>query len=100
MKLVFTFACLLAVRCFADDPVAAWSKDVRIKPVSSAEGRHSIHTYYVTNPESPDGKHVLFFTSTHPAGYVGEVPPAREAVAVRGLPRGVNVEISGVAVRG
>jgi 2-iminobutanoate/2-iminopropanoate deaminase len=34
------------------------------------------------------------------AGYVGEVPPAREAVAVRGLPRGVNVEISGVAVRG
>jgi hypothetical protein len=37
------------------------------------EGRHSIHTYYVTNPESPDGKHVLFFTSTHPAGYVGEV---------------------------
>lgn len=34
------------------------------------------------------------------ADYVGEVPPAREAVAVRGLPRGVNVEISGVAVRG
>lgn len=73
MKLVITLVCLLAVRCFADDPVAAWSKDVRIKPVSSVEGRHSIHTYYVTNPESPDGKHVLFFTSTHPAGYVGEV---------------------------
>lgn len=28
-----------------------------------------------------------------------EVPPAREAVAVKGLPRGVNVEISGIAVR-
>lgn len=28
-----------------------------------------------------------------------DVPPAREAVAVKGLPRGVNVEISGVAVR-
>ena len=32
--------------------------------------------------------------------YFGETPPAREAVAVKGLPRGVNVEISGVAVRG
>lgn len=33
-------------------------------------------------------------------GYFGEVPPAREAVAVKGLPRGVNVEISGIAARG
>lgn len=32
--------------------------------------------------------------------YFGEVPPAREAVAVKGLPRGVNVEISGLAVKG
>lgn len=32
--------------------------------------------------------------------YFGEVPPAREAYAVKGLPRGVNVEISGIAVRG
>jgi 2-iminobutanoate/2-iminopropanoate deaminase len=32
--------------------------------------------------------------------YFKEAPPAREAVAVAGLPRGVNVEISGIAVRG
>ena len=32
--------------------------------------------------------------------YFTEAPPAREAVAVAGLPRGVNVEISGIAVRG
>jgi 2-iminobutanoate/2-iminopropanoate deaminase len=32
--------------------------------------------------------------------YFNEVPPAREAYAVKGLPRGVNVEISGVAVKG
>jgi 2-iminobutanoate/2-iminopropanoate deaminase len=32
--------------------------------------------------------------------YFHGVPPAREAVAVKGLPRGVNVEISGIAVRG
>jgi 2-iminobutanoate/2-iminopropanoate deaminase len=32
--------------------------------------------------------------------YFSEVPPAREAFAVKGLPRGANVEISGIAVRG
>ena len=32
--------------------------------------------------------------------YFDTVPPAREAIAVAGLPRGVNVEISGIAVRG
>lgn len=30
--------------------------------------------------------------------YFTGTPPAREAVAVKGLPRGVNVEISGIAV--
>ncbi|HMN06720.1 MAG TPA: Rid family detoxifying hydrolase [Flavobacteriales bacterium] len=31
--------------------------------------------------------------------YFKDVPPAREAVAVAGLPRGVNVEISAIAAR-
>ena len=31
--------------------------------------------------------------------YFGDLPPAREAYAVKGLPRGVNVEISGIAVK-
>ena len=31
--------------------------------------------------------------------YFTDAPPAREAVAVKGLPRGVNVEISGIACR-
>ncbi|MBS1546472.1 MAG: RidA family protein [Bacteroidetes bacterium] len=31
--------------------------------------------------------------------YFADAPPAREAVAVKGLPRGVNVEISGIACR-
>ncbi|MBP6782899.1 MAG: hypothetical protein KA152_03875 [Verrucomicrobiales bacterium] len=50
-----------------DDPLAVWSGGVEIAPVSDAAGRHSIHTYYLTNPERPDGKKVLYFTSTHPA---------------------------------
>ena len=32
--------------------------------------------------------------------YFTGAPPAREAYAVKGLPRGVNVEISGIAGRG
>ena len=32
--------------------------------------------------------------------YFKDAPPAREAVAVAGLPRGVNVEISGIAMKG
>jgi 2-iminobutanoate/2-iminopropanoate deaminase len=31
--------------------------------------------------------------------YFTDAPPAREAVAVKGLPRGVNVEISGIACK-
>ena len=57
----------------ADDPVAPWTKNVRIAPASKIAARHSIHSYYVANPESPDGKHVLFFTATDPSAYVGEV---------------------------
>lgn len=57
----------------ASDPLDAWVDGVKISPVSPDAGRHSIHTYYVSNPESPDGKRVLYFTSTHPAGYVGEI---------------------------
>lgn len=64
---------LLTGLAHASDPVEAWSHDVRIAPVSPIAERHSIHSYYVANPESPDGKLVLYFTSTHPAGYVGEV---------------------------
>ncbi|MCB0792496.1 MAG: RidA family protein [Flavobacteriales bacterium] len=33
------------------------------------------------------------------ASYFSDGPPAREAVAVKGLPRDVNVEISGIAIR-
>ncbi|OYW71562.1 MAG: hypothetical protein B7Z37_27435 [Verrucomicrobia bacterium 12-59-8] len=73
MKSIVAFLSLMTVHGLAADPVAAWSKDVTIKPVSAVEGRHTIHTYYLTNPESPDGKWVLFFTSTDPQGHLGEV---------------------------
>ncbi|WP_395751707.1 hypothetical protein [Prosthecobacter sp.] len=73
MKYLAAFLPLLALHAFADDPVAAWSKDVTIKAVSPIEGRHTTHSYYLNNPESPDGTRVLFFTSTDPQGQLGEI---------------------------
>jgi len=73
LALVFLVALKLNAASPAGDPVAPWTKGVRLAPVSAVMGRHTIHTYYLANPESPDGKHVLFFSSKHPAGYVGEV---------------------------
>jgi hypothetical protein len=73
MKSILAFFSLLTAHGLAADPVAAWSKDVTIKPVSPIEGRHTTHSYYLTNPESPDGTRVLFFTSTDPRGHLGEI---------------------------
>ena len=72
--LVFTavLLALLPVRA-ADEPLQPWRSGVRVRPVTEAAGRHTIHSYYVANPESPDGRRVLLFASTHPAGEVGEV---------------------------
>ena len=55
------------------DHVAEWRKGVKIAPVSKVEGRHTMHTYYLLNPESPDGRRVVFFASTDPAGHVGQI---------------------------
>jgi hypothetical protein len=71
--------CLLSLStaCVAadatDDPLAPWRKDVRIGPVSPKEGRHTIHSYFNTCPESPDGRFVLFYSSTSKDGHRGEV---------------------------
>jgi hypothetical protein len=56
-----------------DDPVARWQAGVKLSPVSKVAGRHTMHTYYLLNPESPDGRKVLFFTSTDHAGHVGQI---------------------------
>jgi hypothetical protein len=74
-----TFLCLLALFCAVlslraeDDPLASWRSGVSIHPVVPDEQRHSIHSYFNTCPESPDGKWVLFFTSTASDGQHGEV---------------------------
>ena len=57
----------------AGDPLAPWRSGVRIAPVSDTPGRHSMHSYFNTCPESPDGRHVLFYASTATDGHRGEV---------------------------
>ena len=56
-----------------DDPLAPWRTGVKVHPVSDKEGRHTIHTYFNTCPESPDGKQVLFYTSTTADGEHGDI---------------------------
>ncbi len=55
------------------DPLRPWSKGVKVHPISSESGRHTIHSYYVCNPESPDGRRVVFYASRTANGHVGQV---------------------------
>jgi len=57
----------------SDDPVMPWRTGVTVAPLSKIETRHSMHTYYLLNPESPDGRRVVFYTSTEANGHVGQV---------------------------
>jgi hypothetical protein len=72
------------------DVLAAWKQGVRLHPVTDQPGRHTIHTYYLTNPESPDGSRVLFFASTAPDGQHGDLivrdrATGRETVIARDI---------------
>jgi len=44
-----------------------------MRPVAPGAQRHSIHTYFNLSPESPDGRWILFYTSTTPDGHHGEI---------------------------
>lgn len=76
-----------------DDPLAPWREGVRVHPVSAQPGRHTIHSYYVTSPESPDGSKVLFYASTTPEGHTGELRILERATGQeRVIAKGVTVE--------
>jgi len=74
----------------AADPVAPWRNGVKIQPVTTLANRHSIHTYFNVTPESPDGRYVLYYTSSTPEGHAGEIriqerATGSETVLVRNL---------------
>lgn len=69
MKLLLALTALLGI---ARADLEAW-KHTEKQAVAPDEPRHSIHSYFNTCPESPDGKHVLYFTSTAPDGESGDL---------------------------
>lgn len=70
---ILALACGIASTLAGEpSPLDAW-KNASVRPVLENAVCHTIHTYYVTSPESPDGKHVLVFMSADRAGYKGDV---------------------------
>lgn len=53
--------------------LAAWSENVSIHRVLPHAEYHSMHSYYCTSPESPDGKYLLLYTSETADGQTGDI---------------------------
>ena len=87
-SVLFIFAFAYAAE--SDDPVAPWREGVKVAPAVPVSERHAIHTYFNVNPESPDGKRLLYFTSTARDGQSGEIrmlerATGEEKILVRNL---------------
>jgi hypothetical protein len=90
--LVFVVLALLAAPAVQDSPVDPWRK-CRVRPVAEEAAAHTIHSYYVAAPESPDGRWVLHYASTGREGYQGELRILERATgALRTLASKVTVE--------
>ncbi|MCA9044969.1 MAG: hypothetical protein KDA69_11650, partial [Planctomycetaceae bacterium] len=73
-----------------DDPLAAWRQGVTIRDVAPDTERHSIHSYFNTSPESPEGKYVLYYTSEAKNGEYGDLrilerATGRETIVARDI---------------
>jgi hypothetical protein len=76
-----------------DDPLAPWRAGVSVRPVQKVVDCHSIHSYFNTCPESPDGRKVLFYASTTPEGHEGELRILERATGQeRVISRDITVE--------
>lgn len=68
-------------------------KAAKVRPLSPQQNRHSIHSYFNTSPESPDGRWVVYYTSSTPDGHKGEVRILQRATGEeRVLARDVTTE--------
>ncbi|MDR1191779.1 MAG: MprA protease, GlyGly-CTERM protein-sorting domain-containing form [Verrucomicrobiales bacterium] len=71
--------------------IAAW-KNATMRPVAP-DGKHSIHSYFNASPESPDGKYVLYFSSTAASGEFGNITVIERATgAEKVVASGVTTE--------
>lgn len=70
----------------------AW-RNAEVRAVVPEDAAHSIHSYFTTNPESPDGRHVLYFHSETPNGESGDIRMIdRKNGSVRTLRTGISAE--------
>jgi Tol biopolymer transport system component len=53
--------------------LGTWHTGVHVFPVHGEAGLHSIHSYFNTCPESPDGKWIVFYASRTADGEEGEL---------------------------
>jgi len=53
--------------------LTSWRTNVTLAPVSPNTPRHTIHSYFNTCPESPDGTKLVVFASDDPTGETGDV---------------------------
>ncbi len=97
---MITASRLLAIACLVvlpvratDDPLAPWRSGVEVREVSPDAKAHTIHSYFNTCPESPDGRSVLFYRSTTANAHAGELRVRdRLTGAERTLTTNINVE--------
>jgi len=60
------------VATVAGSDVDPWRR-CTVREVLPEAAAHTIHSYYVSSPESPDGRWVLYYASTAESGHEGEV---------------------------
>jgi hypothetical protein len=77
MSQLLKIVLLVASQFFAvqaeEGPLGPWRSGVRVKAVTSTPDRHTIHAYFNVCPESPDGRKVLYYTSTARDGQTGDL---------------------------
>ena len=87
---------LSVYRFSKNDPagsIAAWQGGVKVSAVSSRADQHTIHAYFNTSPESPDGRWVLYFASVTSEGHIGDLHIVERGTGqVRILAQNVTVE--------
>lgn len=77
----------------ADDDVLVPWRSAQIRPVVPEAEGHTIHSYFNTCPESPDGRWILYFASSTAEGHRGEIHIRdRVSGATRALVKNLNVE--------
>lgn len=77
----------------ADPAFAAWRDHARVGEVAPTGAEHTIHAYFNTCPESPDGRWVLYYASTDADADRGELRVRERATGrVRTLARITRVE--------